>query len=261
MRAFVVVEVEVATDVAMGLHHRLVRLQVHRVIVQGPPEPLHEHVIDPAALAVHADPDIGCLELIGEGCARELDPLISVEDLRGSIAIEGLLQGFYAELGVQGIGETPGEHLAAVPVHDGQPVQEPSCHEDVADLRRPHRIGAKHGNVPQQVRTDLVSLLRQARASLLGIQGDDVHQAQQPLHLLRVHAIPLPLKHVTGLARPHEGKARMDLVDPTQQRQVFLRNRRRTIGNRRTAHVQHLALPRYGNGLGSIIISFLSPAA
>src|SRR3546814_15084500 len=54
----------------------------------------------------------------------ELAALVGVEDFWATIALDRLVQRLDAEPGVQGLGEAPGQHLAAPPVHDRHQLQE-----------------------------------------------------------------------------------------------------------------------------------------
>ena len=76
----------------------------------------------------------------------------------------------------EGVGQSPREHLAAVPVHDCDQVEEPSGHREGAEVGCPYLIGALHGEVPEQIRIDVSTLARSARAGPR-IQRLEPHQA------------------------------------------------------------------------------------
>jgi len=67
--------------------------QVDTLVSERVPQPLDEDVIHTAALAIHRDLDAGVLEDAREFETRELAPLVGVEDLRSTVALEGLFQG------------------------------------------------------------------------------------------------------------------------------------------------------------------------
>ena len=67
------------------------------------PQPLHKDIVDPAALAVHADDHTGLLEDVRESLARELASLISVEDLRGYVLGPGFFECLDTEGAIQRI--------------------------------------------------------------------------------------------------------------------------------------------------------------
>ena len=83
-------------------------MQVKIAILDGPPQPLDEDVVLTAAPAVHADFNLVVLEHLDEGCARELSPLIGVEDFRRIMTIQSLVERFDTEGRLQGIGDAPG---------------------------------------------------------------------------------------------------------------------------------------------------------
>src|ERR1700704_6986729 len=53
--ASAVVEAEVTSDRAARLADSIVGSQIDFLVLDRPPQPLHEHVVAPGALAVHAD--------------------------------------------------------------------------------------------------------------------------------------------------------------------------------------------------------------
>jgi len=57
-------------------------LKVDPLVFQGAPETLDEDVVLEAPPAVHADPDIPCLENRGESFTGKLASLVGIEDLR-----------------------------------------------------------------------------------------------------------------------------------------------------------------------------------
>src|SRR3546814_15332692 len=68
---------------------------------------------------------------------RSLAALVGVEELRSAVALGRLVQRLDAEPGVQGVGQSPGQHLAAPPVHDRHQVQEALGQGDVGDVCAP----------------------------------------------------------------------------------------------------------------------------
>ena len=65
--------------------------------------------------------------------AGELAALVGVEDLWPTLA-QGLFQSRNTEVYLQGVGQPPGQHVAAVPVHDGHQVEETPSHGYVGDV-------------------------------------------------------------------------------------------------------------------------------
>ncbi len=70
----------------------------------------------------------------------ELYSLIRVEDLRLALHQARFLR-VQAEATVQGVRQAPGQHVAAVLVHDRDQVHEAPVQRDVRDVRAPDLIG------------------------------------------------------------------------------------------------------------------------
>ena len=79
---------------------------------------LDENVVHPPALVIHGDANTRVPKNVREPRAGELAALVGVEDPRQPVARQGLLQGFDAEVGVQGVRHPPGQDLPRRPVHD-----------------------------------------------------------------------------------------------------------------------------------------------
>jgi hypothetical protein len=92
-----VIKLEVRADLASGIADRLVGVQIDVLVLERTPQPLHEDVVGPAALAIHADLDAFFFEPSGEGFTAELTSLIGVEDLRLAVLAESLFQCFDTE--------------------------------------------------------------------------------------------------------------------------------------------------------------------
>src|SRR5436305_10689492 len=100
-------------------------MQVDLLVLHTSPQPLDEHVVDPAALAIHADANSIELEDLGERLGAKLSPLVGVEDLGAAKAHERLLQRLYTKVARHRIGGAPRQHLAAVEVQDSRQVDKP----------------------------------------------------------------------------------------------------------------------------------------
>jgi len=91
VRPFVVVVPEERSQVDSCLLRRPVFLQVHFLVLDGPPQPLDEDIIQRSASAVHADFNAMLLEDLREFLVGVLHPLVGVEDLRPPMGWQGLL--------------------------------------------------------------------------------------------------------------------------------------------------------------------------
>src|SRR4051794_35311019 len=86
-----VVEVDVAADAFARGAYGFVGMQVDLFVLDRAPYPFDEHVVAPAAFAVHRDADAVAMEQPSELAARKLAALIGVEDLRFAVPGDRLL--------------------------------------------------------------------------------------------------------------------------------------------------------------------------
>ena len=68
---------------------------------------------------------------------------VGVEDLRDADC-KSLFKGLYAEGGVEGKGNLPGEDVPAVPVHDRRKIDEALLHGDVSNVRAKDLVGPRN---------------------------------------------------------------------------------------------------------------------
>ena len=87
-----------------------VGFQINFLAFHTAPQPLDEHVIKPATLAVHTDLNIVVLEHASERVARELASLVGVEYLRYAVLFDGPVQRVNAKARVQRVRHAPGQH-------------------------------------------------------------------------------------------------------------------------------------------------------
>ena len=80
--------------------------------------------------------------------------------------MNGLVQRFDAEVGLQGVRDPLGQNLSSVPVHDRHQIEEPSAHGQIGDVRTPDLVRAIHPQTSQQAGIGLVTLRRPARVGL-----------------------------------------------------------------------------------------------
>ena len=220
-------------------------MQVHLLVLEASPEALDEHVVDPAALPIHADGDAAALEHAGERQAGEGAALVRIEDLRPTVKLEGLVEGLHAEAAVRRVGKPPGEDPAAVGVHDRHQVREAGAHGDVRYVRHPHLIRAGDLHPTQQVGVDLVARPEtRPRGPGLRVDRLDAHQPHQALHPLAVHHQAALRQLDDQLAAPQERQLQVDLVQGTHDLQRVGRQRPGLVVHRGARHLQELALPR-----------------
>ena len=118
----------------------LVGAEVDLLVLDRAPEPFDKDVVAPAALAIHADPDVVRAQDIEERGARELRALIRVEDLGRAEPVDRLLECGDAEVAGQRRGAAPRQHFPRGPVHDGTEKDEAASHWDIRDIGRPDLV-------------------------------------------------------------------------------------------------------------------------
>ena len=74
MTSLIIVEMKVFSKRGPRLGYGLIGLEIHLLVFDGAPQPLDEHVVAPAALAIHADIDRVGLQDVCEGLGGELRP-------------------------------------------------------------------------------------------------------------------------------------------------------------------------------------------
>lgn len=139
MGSFMVVEVKVGRETCFEFGNTTIVSQVDVLVLHRAPQSLHEDIIQGTAPAVHADEDLVLSQQVSEVGAGELGPLISVE-YTGLLGRERRLQRLNAEGSIQGIGQPPGEHIAAVPVEDGHQIHEAHGHGYVGNVGGPDEV-------------------------------------------------------------------------------------------------------------------------
>ena len=96
-----VVKAQIATDRGAGFRDAGVSPQVDLRVFDCPPKALDEDVVAPRPFAVHADLDFPARQHLDELGRGELAALIRVEDFRGAMFGQRLLDGIDAEVGLQ----------------------------------------------------------------------------------------------------------------------------------------------------------------
>jgi len=177
-----VVEREIPLQAFSCLGNRVVSLQVDLLVFHAFPQPFDEHVVDPAAFAIHADPDTVALEQSDELRAGELAALIGIEDLGLAVPLQGVLDRLEVEIRGQSVGQPPGQHAPGSPIEYRSQVNEAFAHRDVGDDHGPDVVGFSNLQTAQQVRKDWVLRLLSA-----GIRP--------PIHRFDVHLLH-PRGHV-----------------------------------------------------------------
>jgi len=136
VRPGLVVERQVAFQSLVGCADGLVGVHINLFVFDALPEAFHEHGVAPEACAVNADPNAVLFQSTRELQARELAPLVGVEDSRCAIDGQGFLDCRSAG-SRQRVGQPPRQHPATGPVHDRTQIQEAAVHRNVRDFGPP----------------------------------------------------------------------------------------------------------------------------
>src|SRR6201998_883088 len=185
VRAPMIVKSQPFGDPSLGLLAIGVAFGIDVLVFQAAPQPLDEHIVDPAAAAVHRDADAGGLQPAGKLSAGELAPLVGVEDLRLAEASQRVLQRRKAERDVHRIRQSPCQDGPTGPVDDRHQIEKPPLNRDVGNVCRPDMVWPLDYQVAQQIREDLVAWRGFCRARFRSQRGD-AHLPHQPLHPLAV---------------------------------------------------------------------------
>src|SRR5208283_5113116 len=124
MGALTIEEVEIPAQRSARFGDGVVGLEVDLLVLHRSPEPFHEDVVAPGALAVHADGDAVLLKDAGERLAGELAALVAVENLGPAVFPDRLLERLDAEAGLHRDRHPMRKHAPGEPVDDGDEIDE-----------------------------------------------------------------------------------------------------------------------------------------
>jgi len=241
MQPFRVVELKIGGQLFPRFQDRPIIMKIDFLVLDRPPESFHKDIVKEPATAVHADPDFGFLQKPGKSLACELTSLVRLEDLRLRDP-EGILQRLDTKLLLQRDRKSPGQDIAAVPVHHGHEIDEPMSQTDVGDVGGPGLIRMIDRNPFQKIGIDLMVGAREAgtRLRINRLQAHLPHQTADPLRIDRISPRPQPRRH---LRHPVKRRFRKLLVDPVHQHQVVGVIPPRFVIQRRAGEPQEFTLP------------------
>ena len=183
--------------------------------------------------------------------AGELAALVSVEDGRCAVAVEGFLHRFLAEICGQDVGQPPRQDPAPRPVDHGEQRSESSLHRDGDDVRRPHVMETGDRQMAQQVGIDRMRRMPLAGVGL-AIQGVDAHPLHQRGHAAATDRLPVALGYRAQPPAPCKRQIQMSFAESAHQCQIVRRHRAWLVGGRRACQFQNLALPHQRECVGSV---------
>jgi hypothetical protein len=127
-------EFKIADKLRSGFGNALIGMQINMLKFHASPESFDKDVIDPPALAVHADLDFIVLQDLREIVAGELAALIGIENFRRAVSGDRLVQRFETEIRGHADRHSVCEHLARGPVNDRDQVVATNCSQVAGSL-------------------------------------------------------------------------------------------------------------------------------
>ena len=207
-------------DTGLKLDQIAVAAHVDALILQAAPQPFDEHVVQPAAAAVHADSRPHAFQGVDPVVAGELATLVGVEDFgHGARRGDSLLQSLQAKRRIERVGEFPGKHRPGVPVHDGHQIRMSTLHRNVGDVGAPCLIRPVDFQFLEQIRVFAMRGVGHARPSLRG-DGLDAGLLHEPPQALAVDPQPQFVEFHLELALPVERPAHVQPVECGKHRLV-----------------------------------------
>ena len=219
MRSVLVVERQVLPHSLTGGADAVIGPQIHLLVLHAPPQPFHEHVIPPAAGAVHTDLDAMVFQESRELLAGELAALVRVEDGRRAVAGQGLLDRLDAEVRCQRVGQPPRQHTATGPVQDREEIHKAPRHRNIRDISRPDLVGSGDRQMAKQI-----GVHPMCRMSLAGVgfavERFEAHGGHHGTHPLAPDLVSFSPQEVAQHSGSGKRRGQMELVDPAHQRET-----------------------------------------
>jgi len=176
------------------------------------------------------------LQESGKGLTGELAALVGVEDIRSAFS-KCFFQRLDAKVGIQGVGQPPGEHIPAVPVDDGHQVEKSTCHGDVGYISRPNLIRPGYLHPTEQVRVDFMPRCWFARPGM-PVDGLEPHYAHESPDSFTVDPPALTLKTGGYFACPVKRRGQVLTVNQLHVNKILFRNPFRLVVQAGAADIQ-----------------------
>ena len=154
----------------------------------------------------------------------------------------GFGQRLDTEGSVQGVGESPGQYLAAGPVHDGHEIGKALSHWQVGYVGTPDVVGNGDIHASQQVRIDLVLDVGNGGAGP-AVDGADSHQLYELGDMAPTDVVSQAAQFVHDPAAAVEGICQVDLVDMPHHLQVILSKGLLLVVDAGPGKLEQVALP------------------
>ena len=180
------------------------------------------------------------LQGLRERVGRELDALISVEDLGAALG-QSRVERFQAEPPVERVRQLPSDHIATEPVQNGDQIHKPVLHRQIGNVSTPDlpRMGDRYP--AQQIRIDPV-LRACHRGTRLGINRLQSHHLHEPLDPLVIDEMALLAQDRRHFRPAIKGRPGILLIDQPHEPQILGRFTRRGVIPGRAIQAKELAL-------------------
>jgi hypothetical protein len=99
-----IIEHQPIVDTLLGLSDTIVGLEINLFVFQSSPEALNKDIIQPSALAVHADFDAVIFQYIGKIFTGKLSALVAIEYISCAVVCQRFFQRFNTMRGIQRVG-------------------------------------------------------------------------------------------------------------------------------------------------------------
>lgn len=247
MGSLLVVPGNVFGDSLLRLPHRLGFMEIDVLILEGPPESLHDDVVHGSTLAIPADGDTFGFQNSSEDIARELAALVGIENLGTTPFPYGLEKGVHAELRVQSVRHSIGQDFTAMPIQNGHQVDESPAQRDVGDIGAPNLVGTKNGQIPESIGVLFESVILSGMSRVwLRQDRHQTHFPHQSTGSLVIDQEPVFLELSCHSMNPEVRVLREDPVDSLHERNALIGFRSPLPVERRAAQSEQLALPTQG---------------
>jgi hypothetical protein len=196
MQALAVIEGEIPAQMADGVRHASIIVEIDLFIRDGLPYALDKDVVQRPPAPIHTDVHPARFEPGRKRDAREWRSLISIESLWLGVH-ERSFQGTDAEVAVEGDRDFPGHHVARTPVEGRHQGDKPMAQANVCAVCTPDLIDARHVYAAQRVWINRLRADQLTEAWLL-IDGLQAHQPQPPLDPLVIDLAALSPQPLGG---------------------------------------------------------------
>jgi hypothetical protein len=224
-------------------------MKVDVFVFQRPPESFDYNIVHRSTLTIPTDCDAFRFENACEKVARELAPLIRIKYLWTAPFSNGLEKRIDTKSRIQCVRHPMGQHFPAMPIQNGDQVDESAPQRNVRDIRAPNLVGTNDRQISEPVRV-LFEPIILPWVGRIWLRQDryQTHFPDQSPSPFRTYFESLFSEFSSHTHHPEIGMVRVHAVDSLHKRNVFIGLRRAFAIQRRSAKAQEPTLPAYGKG-------------